>query len=341
MHAIDDKMFAAAGVYSDWRLYQGSVDSSCALQAIGERTLSELHNSTGRWVSYQELSDDAKGFVALLHSKCLESNLPFHCVRLTFTTQTKKIVLRIQEMGGFYACKRVLAKPPSLGDLSLPDPVLNMLRSKQLQDKGGLVIMIGDTGTGKTTTATATMRDRLKIFGGYGLVLGDPPECPVNDDSDIGNKVGLNGYVNELDVSAIGYTKGLQHGLRSFPIGEAGRLLYGEVRSDSNALDLVLASCNGHELFSTMHAMTANAALDRLILLCVRDGASEHLVRSILAQALFGFVLHRVTRGVFSASAHPATEDVKTKIRNGVPLPFTAQFESFQTLATLRNNKKP
>lgn len=150
--------------------------------------------------------------------------------------------------------------------------------------------------------------------------MADPPEQPLGDAG--GHQVGEHGYVDEVDVSEIGYTKGLTHSLRSFPIGKVGMLFYGEIRSDSNAFDLINASCDGHEVISTMHAMSPDAALERLISWGVRSGVPVDVVRSMLAQSLFGIVFHRLEAGRFMISAHLVNEQTKQRIREGNALPI-------------------
>lgn len=334
MIEITESVLNEAIRFSDWRLYSINIADCCALEGLRDENNASSSITTRSWILYDNLPSALKIFCDKLIFACTENSNPWRCFNIDFTDGKSRLRYRSQEMGGYFACKQILTKPPDLDNLSgLSDPVKSLLLAQKLRTTGGLILMVGDTGTGKTTTASAAVRERLKKFGGYCLVLSDPPEQPLGDDN--GHLVGSNGYVDEIDVSEIGYTKGLTHSLRSFPIGQSGILFYGEIRSDSNAFDLINASCDGHEVISTMHAMSPDAALERLISWGVRSGVPVDVVRSLLAQSLFGIVFHRLEYGRFILSAYLVTEDAKQKIRDGHALPIKSTTVS--TITAARN----
>lgn len=321
MISISENELSEARRFSDWRLYEQNVTDCCALEGLHETNNTSSIGPERSWLVYDSLTEAMRQFCTILLDACATHSNSWRCFNVDLTDGNSRLRYRVQEMGGFFACKQILTMPPNLDDLSgLNESVKSLLLSPKLRSSGGLVLMVGDTGTGKTTTASAAVRERLKKLGGYCLVLADPPEQPLGDDG--GHQVGNNGYVDEVDVSEIGYTKGLTHSLRSFPIGKVGMLFYGEIRSDSNAFDLINASCDGHEVLSTMHAMSPDAALERLISWGVRSGVPVDVVRSMLAQSLFGIVFHRIELGRFVLTAYIANEQTKQRIREGNALPI-------------------
>jgi Tfp pilus assembly pilus retraction ATPase PilT len=337
MNILTKEVLLGVSMFSDWRLYADNGAKSCALEGLSLIRQPNSEDKQRAWLPYQNLSDLMREFCDLLTAECIKLSQPWRCFNVDFTDGESHIRFRIQEMGKFFACKRILTSPPNLDELAgVPDSVKAAVTSASLRLTGGLVLMVGDTGTGKTMFASAALRERLKKFGGYCLVLADPPEQPLGDDG--GHYVGTNGYVDEVDVSDIGYTQALEHSLRSFPVGKTGSLFYGEIRSDSNAFDLISASCDGHEVFSTMHAMSPDAALERLISWCVRGGIPVDVVRSMLAQSLFCIIWHRVEYGRFISAAYLVSEITKQRIREGHALPIKST--SAQTIAPMANVQK-
>ncbi len=150
--------------------------------------------------------------------------------------------------------------------------------------------------------------------------MSDPIEHLLGEDET--SSVGDNGKADYIDVSTIGYTNALPITLRSYPKALRGSMLFGEVRSDENAYDLIKSASNGHLIFTTLHASSPDAAIDRLVTACSKSNVSHEQVRSILASSLQGITFHNYSHGKFSITPYPATEETRKLIRQGHPLPF-------------------
>lgn len=177
----------------------------------------------------------------------------------------KKIVMpdggrwRVQRMRAErYALRRLRDLCPDLNALGLPQWVKALLLGSKMRETGGLVLIFGLTGAGKTVTFGATFAARLRQFGGYGLTLEDPPEDLLEGHHG-------SGYCEQIDVSELGgYDKGIHAALRCFPAKDASMLGFGEVLTAEMAAQLFRLAGDGHLVLATVHAKSIHAGLERL-----------------------------------------------------------------------------
>ena len=142
---------------------------------------------------------------------------------------------------------------PSLETLGVPLPaaIAEILLSSELS-RGGLVLVMGSTGSGKTTSASATVVSRLKKFGGLAYTVEDPPEHPLN-----GWHGG--GYCAQTKVKGAGdsadaWAKSLKGALRSQPAATTTILFVGEIREDEAAKIALKAAGDGFLVIATAFA---------------------------------------------------------------------------------------
>ena len=145
--------------------------------------------------------------------------------------------------------RRIPTKIPSLDDLALPD-ILKAL----IMHKRGLILMVGATGSGKSTTLAAMINERNLKMSGHILTIEDPVEFSHPNLKSIVNQ-------RELGVDTLSYRAALRASLREAP----DVILIGEIR-DRETMEAALELCNtGHLCVSTMHANNANQAMERVI----------------------------------------------------------------------------
>jgi twitching motility protein PilU len=138
---------------------------------------------------------------------------------------------------------------PKIEDLGLP-PVLKDI----IMTKRGLVIMVGATGSGKSTTLAAMVGYRNENSHGHIITIEDPIEfthphkgCLITQ--------------REVGVDTVNWQAALKNTLRQAP----DVILIGEVR-DRETMDHAVAFAEtGHLCLATLHANSANQALDRVI----------------------------------------------------------------------------
>jgi twitching motility protein PilU len=138
---------------------------------------------------------------------------------------------------------------PRMDDLGLPDTLKDVVMTKR-----GLVIMVGATGSGKSTTLAAMVGHRNENSYGHIITVEDPVEyihphrnCIVTQ--------------REVGVDTADWGTALKNTLRQAP----DVILIGEIR-DRESMDYAVAFAEtGHLCLATMHANSANQALDRII----------------------------------------------------------------------------
>lgn len=177
--------------------------------------------------------------------------------------------LRIQAMSGNrFAARQLPQKVMPLRDLGFGSYVELEFMQDGLKNSGGLIIVAGATGSGKTTTVSSIMHSRLAKYGGYGIAIEDPPEFPLEGFHGAG-------YCESMDSTSKGYSGTLASALRCFPSGNPAMLLYGEVREPEAASELLRTGIDGHLVMSTLHSKDIETAISRLISLAEKDGESD------------------------------------------------------------------
>ncbi len=138
---------------------------------------------------------------------------------------------------------------PKFEDLKLPEVLL-----KTIMEKRGLVLFVGGTGSGKSTSLAALIDYRNRNSGGHIITIEDPVEYVHRHKKSIINQ-------REVGVDTRSFHAALKNTLRQAP----DVILIGEIR-DRETMEHALAFADtGHLAISTLHANNANQALDRII----------------------------------------------------------------------------
>jgi len=145
--------------------------------------------------------------------------------------------------------RNIKTEIPSAASLGLP-PVLNDL----IMQKRGLVLFVGGTGSGKSTSLAALIDHRNKNSDGHIITIEDPVEFVHPHQKSIVNQ-------REIGVDTNSYEEALQNTLRQAP----DVILIGEIRSRETMEHALAFAETGHLCLSTLHANNANQALDRII----------------------------------------------------------------------------
>lgn len=138
---------------------------------------------------------------------------------------------------------------PTAESLELPEVLLDLVMAKR-----GLLLMVGGTGSGKSTTMAAMINHRNHHAAGHILTIEDPVEFSHPNIKSIVNQ-------REIGIDTTSYARALRASLREAP----DVILIGEIR-DRETMEAALELSNtGHLCISTLHANNANQAMERII----------------------------------------------------------------------------
>ncbi len=149
----------------------------------------------------------------------------------------------------------IRASIPTVAELGLP-PVLSRL----MTHKRGIILMVGATGSGKSTTLAAMIDVRNASAPGHILTIEDPVEFVHPHKQCIVNQ-------REVGVDTKSYAAALKSSLREAP----DVILIGEIRTRETMEAAIELAGTGHLAISTLHANNAHQALERVINLFPQD----------------------------------------------------------------------
>jgi len=145
--------------------------------------------------------------------------------------------------------RNIKTEIPSWQSLGLPEVL-----TKLIMQKRGLVLFVGGTGSGKSTSLAALIDYRNTNSDGHIITIEDPVEFVHQHKKSIINQ-------REVGVDTKIYEEALKNTLRQAP----DVILIGEIRSQETMEHALAFAETGHLCLSTLHANNANQALDRII----------------------------------------------------------------------------
>lgn len=196
--------------------------------------------------------------------------------RTTLVVNGKNIDLRVSCLPTVYGEKVVVrilnpdTAQRSLEALGMRQEVETGIRSL-ISQPHGIILVVGPTGSGKTTTLYALLReltsDQLNIIS-----IEDPVEYQ------------LPGVVPVQVHAKIGLT--FAHGLRSILRQDPDVIMIGEIRDEETARIAIAAALTGHLVLSTLHTNTAAEAFTRLLDMGIEPYLLAAVIRGVLSQRL-------------------------------------------------------
>jgi Tfp pilus assembly pilus retraction ATPase PilT len=153
---------------------------------------------------------------------------------------------------------------------------------------GGLVLICGEHGAGKSTTARSAIVERLKTYGGYCQTV----EAPIEVDFE-----GFHGdgYLEQIDATNTGYAYEVETAMRKFPAATRSMFYFGEVLGEDAAAELARLVPRGNLVFTTIHAKSPEDGIRMLVALAERGG--ETYARELIASGLKAVVHQRIQKG--------------------------------------------
>ena len=198
----------------------------------------------------------------------------------------------------------ITANMPKLDQLGLPAVVRDLAGHKR-----GLVLLVGATGSGKSTTLAAMIDHRNESASEHIITIEDPIEFLHPNKRSIVNQ-------REIGIDTKSYNRALRSAMRAAP----DVILIGEIRDRETMQSAINLAGTGHLVLATLHANNAAETLDRIINMFPQDqhhqiflDLSQYL-RAILAQRL---VMGKDSRRVAAVEVMLNTPYIAELVRKG------------------------
>lgn len=189
-----------------------------------------------------------------------------------------------------FALRVVKSKVPPLADLNLPEVISRLTYLPR-----GLVLVTGDTGSGKSTTLAAMIQAMNERYRKHIITLEDPVEYVFNSDKCLIEQ-------RELGADMPTFGSGLKHALRQDP----DIILVGEMRDLDTAGLAISAAETGHLVLSTLHTVNASQTVERII--DMYPAGQQNQIRSMLANTLQAVISQTLFSRIDRPGMVPAIE---------------------------------
>ena len=143
----------------------------------------------------------------------------------------------------------ILGNIPALDTLLLP-----MILADLVMERRGLILIVGSTGSGKSTTIASMLDHRNSTCSGHILTIEDPIEYLFKHKKSIVNQ-------REIGMDTLGWNHALRSAMRQAP----DCILIGEIRDKETMQSAIAYAQTGHLCLGTLHANNSYHALNRVI----------------------------------------------------------------------------
>ncbi len=189
-------------------------------------------------------------------------------------------------------------RPPTIEELGFPAEVANRYR-RILQEPNGLVLVVGATGSGKSTTLYAGLQLLAKDTSRKVITVEDPIEFALAG-------------IQQTQVNpAVGFH--FADAMRAFVREDPDVILVGEIRDAETALETIRAAQTGHLVLATLHCNDTVDAVQRLADLGMHSNSIASELTAVIAQ--------RLARRICTSCRAPAVPDpeISAELFGGAP----------------------
>ncbi len=188
------------------------------------------------------------------------------------------------------ALRAIKTTVPPLDQLSLPEVITRLTYLPR-----GLVLVTGDTGSGKSTTLAAMIQSMNERYQKHIMTLEDPVEYALQSNRCLIEQ-------RELGQDMPSFASALKHALRQDP----DIILVGEMRDLETTALAITAAETGHLVLSTLHTTDASQTVERII--DMYPAGQQNQIRAMLANTLQAVISQTLFRRTDAKGMVPAVE---------------------------------
>ena len=227
---------------------------------------------------------------------------------LDFSREIRGIRCRchvFKQQGKVSAAIRLLSESiPRLDSLGLPPSALEFTSLHK-----GIVLVTGETGSGKSTTLAAMLDEINHTRKNHIVTLEDPIEYVYTPDLCVINQ-------REVGKDTASFSEGLRASLREDP----DVILIGEMRDKDTIETAITAAETGHLVFGTLHTGSASDAIDRMVQ--VFPEGMQNQIRLQLSMTLMAVISQQLVKKktggrVLASEVMVVTDGIRNMIRGG------------------------
>ncbi len=188
------------------------------------------------------------------------------------------------------ALRAIKTKVPPMSELTLPEVISRLTYLPR-----GLVLVTGDTGSGKSTTLAAMIQAMNDRYRKHIITLEDPVEYAFESNKCLIEQ-------RELGHDMPSFSSGLKHVLRQDP----DIILVGEMRDLETTALAISAAETGHLVLSTLHTVNASQTVERIV--DMYPAGQQNQIRSMLGNTLQAVVSQTLFSRIDKPGMVPAIE---------------------------------
>lgn len=262
---------------------------------VGSRPLMRMHTILEEIPQFPEITPEvSEGMVKeMLSERRFEEFLEKRDLDFSAEIPDKgrfRVNAHFQRGGVAIAFRTIQDTVPELDELNLPD-----VASKVVDLTRGLVLVTGDTGSGKSTTMASIINSMNRKYQKHIITLEDPIEYMLTSDKCAVEQ-------REIGSDCLTFASGLKHALRQDP----DIVLVGEMRDLETTSSAITAAETGHLVMSTLHTINASQTMERII--DIYPAGQQNQIRSMLANTLQAVISQTLFKRIDKPGMIPAVE---------------------------------